>query len=145
MIVPDVNLLLYAVIDGYPHHDAAHEWLRGAIQGPEPVGLSAPAIFGFVRLATSSRVHTHPLSVHQARCYVEEWLARPHVTVLAPGPGHVRIALDLLDGLGTGGTLTTDAQIAANAIEYGGTVFSNDADFGRFPGLRWTNPLAGGA
>ncbi len=142
MIIPDVNLLVYAVFDGYPHHRPALSWLEGVMSGPEEVGLSGPAVFGFVRLGTSARVHERPLSVAAAAAYVHEWLERPQVRFLSPGQAHVRLALGLLEKVGTGANLTTDAQLAAYALEFGGTVHSNDADFGRFPGVRWVNPLA---
>lgn len=73
---------------------------------------------------------------------VEEWLARPHVRFVQPGPRHLEIAFDLLRHVGGAANLTTDAQIAALAIEHQGEVHSNDADFGRFPQLRWVNPIA---
>ena len=142
MIVPDVNLLVYAVFDGYPLHQRASSWLNDALSGTEEVGLTVPALFGFVRLTTSARVHERPLSVDAASSYVDEWLDRPQGRFLAPGPEHVRVALALLKAVGTGANLTTDAQLAAYAIEFGGTVHSNDSDFGRFPGLSWVNPLA---
>ena len=142
MIVPDVNLLVYAVFDGYPLHERASAWLNEALSGPELVGFSAPAVFGFVRLGTSARVHERPLSTAQAAGYVFEWLERPQARFLAPGATHVRLALGMLEELGTGANLTTDAQLAALALEWGGTIHSNDADFGRFPSVRWVNPLA---
>ena len=141
MIIPDVNLLVYAVFDGYPQHERAVQWLTGALNGPETVGLTAPAIFGFVRLATSARIHETPLSVAAVREYVREWLARPQVQFLTPGPEHVGLALGLLERVGTGANLTTDAQLAAYAVESGGTVYSNDADFGRFADVPWVDPL----
>lgn len=141
MIIPDVNLLVYAVFDGYSFHDRAVTWLNEALSGTEEVGLTTPAIFGFVRLGTSARVHVQPLSVAEAGSHVREWLARPNVRFLAPGAEHVRLALALLDQVGTGANLTTDAQLAAYAMEFGGTIHSNDADFGRFTGVRWVNPL----
>lgn len=142
MIVPDVNLLVYAVFDGYPLHDRTAAWLGEVLSGSEQVGLAIPAIFGFVRNGTSGRVHERPLSVTQAGDYVHEWLARPQTRFLAPGPEHVRLTLGLLETLGTGANLTTGAQLAAYALEYGGAVHSNDHDFGRFPGLRWVDPLS---
>ncbi|MEI2775482.1 MAG: type II toxin-antitoxin system VapC family toxin [Tetrasphaera sp.] len=145
MIVPDVNVLVYAVFDGYPLHARAAAWLSEIFSGSEDVGLTGPALFGFVRLGTSSRVHEHPLTVAQAGEYVREWLLRPQARFLAPGPRHVELALGLLQGVGTGGNLTTDAQLAAYAIEFGGTIHSNDSDFGRFPGVRWVDPLTRGA
>lgn len=142
MIVPDVNLLVYAVFDGYRLHAPAATWLGEIFNGAEQVGLTTPALFGFVRLATSGSVHEIPLSVADAGAYVGEWLARPQARFLAPGREHVRLTLDLITSVGTGANLTTDAQLAAYALEFGGTVHSNDADFGRFPGVRWVNPLA---
>lgn len=141
MIIPDVNLLVYAVFDGYQLHERAATWLNDTLNGSEEFGLTTPALFGFVRIGTSARVHDNPLSVGQAREYVQEWLARPRTRFLVPGRDHVRLALDLLEGLGTGANLTTDAQLAAFALEFGGTIHSNDSDFGRFPGIAWVNPL----
>ena len=43
--------------------------------------------------------------------------------------------------MGTGGNLTSDAHLAALAIEYGAELCSSDADFARFPGLKWRDPL----
>jgi predicted nucleic acid-binding protein len=63
------------------------------------------------------------------------------VAFLAPGPRHLDIALDLLNGMGTAGNLTSDVQLAALAIEHNADLCSNDNDFGRFPALRWVNPL----
>ena len=73
--------------------------------------------------------------------YVRDWLDRPNVSFLAPGPHYLEIALGLLDHLGTAGDLTTDVQIAASAIEHEGVVHSHDSDFGRLPQLRWVDPL----
>jgi hypothetical protein len=142
MIVPDVNLLLYAVVTGFPQHQAARAWFEAALNGSAPVGLTSPAIFGFLRLVTNARVLESPLPVDRATGHVREWLARPVVEFLGPGPRHLENAFGLLDGIGTAGNLTTDVQLAAYAIEVDGEVHSNDADFGRFPQVRWVNPLA---
>jgi toxin-antitoxin system PIN domain toxin len=141
VIIPDVNLILYAVFDGYPQHESAALWLNRSLSGTELFGLTSPSIFGFLRLATSARVHENPLSVRQAGDYLQEWLARPQTRFLTPGPDHVERVLGLLAEVGTGANLTTDAQIAAFAMEHDATVHSNDADFGRFPEIRWLNPL----
>lgn len=111
------------------------------MNGDREVGLGAPALFGFVRLATNPQVFDRPLSVDQALGHVEEWLSRPHVRFAMPGPNHLEIAFALLRGLGATRNLTTDAQLAALAIEHQGELHSNDADFARFPSLRWVNPL----
>lgn len=142
MIVPDVNLLLYATITAFPQHKAAHSWWEETINSSADIGLAAPAIFGFVRIATNPRILNPPLTVEAATGHVSAWLGQPNVITLTPGPRHLEIAFDLLRGAGTGGNLTTDAQLAALAIEHNAEMHSNDTDFARFPGLRWVNPLA---
>jgi toxin-antitoxin system PIN domain toxin len=141
MIVPDVNLLLYAVVSGFPQHPRAHAWWEETINSSARVGLTQPALFGFLRIATNARVLQPPLAVDDAVEYVDNWLAQPNVDLLVPGPGHLRIALELLKEIGTAGNLTTDVQLAAYAIEHQGEMHSNDTDFARFPNLKWVNPL----
>ena len=141
MIIPDVNLLLYAEIDANRLHPRARRWWEEALNGERQVGLAPVCVFGFLRLGTSRRVFTEPLGVDAAVARVEAWLARPNVTSLVPGRAHVDIALRLMRQVGTGANLTTDVQIAAYAIELNCEVHSNDGDFGRFEGLRWVNPL----
>jgi toxin-antitoxin system PIN domain toxin len=142
VIVPDVNLLLYAVVSGFPQHKAAHAWWEETINSPVEIGLASPAIFGFIRIATNPRVLSPPLTVDAATRYVSAWLGQPNVSHLVPGPRHVEIAFSLLHGVGTGGNLTTDVQLAALTLEHDADMYSNDTDFARFPGLRWCNPLA---
>jgi toxin-antitoxin system PIN domain toxin len=141
MIVPDLNMLLYAEIDAYPVHAVARRWWEQALNGERPIGLPPVCLFGFLRLATNRRVFTEPLSVTQAIARVEGWVGRSNVSVLLPGRAHLETALRFLARLGTAANLTTDVQIAAHAIEVNGEVHSNDGDFGRFEGLRWVNPL----
>jgi toxin-antitoxin system PIN domain toxin len=112
------------------------------LSGTEEVGLATPALFGFVRIATNPRLFSPPLAVADAIERVNGWLVRPNVRVLVPGPRHLEIAFDLLRTLGAAANLTTDAQLAASAIENHATLCSNDTDFARFGGLSWVDPLA---
>jgi toxin-antitoxin system PIN domain toxin len=141
VIVPDVNLLLYAHLRSFAMHTRARRWWEELLNGDKEVGVPAPAVFGFVRLATSPVVFDRPLAVVDALTRVEEWFALPHVHFALPGPRHLEIAFGLLRELGVAGNLTTDVQLAAVAIEHQGELHSNDTDFGRFPRLRWVNPL----
>lgn len=141
MIVPDVNILLYAHIDAFGEHARARAWWEELLNGSQDVGIAAPVLFGFVRLATNRRVLVSPMSVEDALAALERCLGRRHVRILNPGPRHLEIAFGLLRRLGTAANLTTDVQIAALAIEHQGELHSNDADFGRFPQLRWVNPF----
>lgn len=142
MIIPDLNLLLYAYDTASPHHDAAVSWWESSLNGAEAVGLPPVVIFGFLRLATNRRVFSAPMTIDEAADCVRAWKARPQVVEVDGGPDHVGRVIDLIRRAGTEGNLITDAQIAAIAIEHGAVVCTNDSDFRRFPGLRTINPLA---
>jgi len=136
----DVNVLLYAVNQHAPRHEAVRSWWESALSGDEPVGLPWIVILGFLRLATSARVFVRPLTTSQAIEQVDEWLAHANTRVVRETEEHWRILKELLDGTGTAGNLTTDAHLAALAISQGATLASCDADFARYPHLRWENP-----
>jgi toxin-antitoxin system PIN domain toxin len=142
LIIPDVNLLLYAELDAFPVHAKAKRWWEDALAGDREVGLAPVVVFGFLRIATNRRAFTVPLSIEDALRRVNGWRAQPNVTLLAAGSGHLDIAFRVLERLGAAGNLTTDVQIAAHAIEVNGEVFSNDGDFARIEGLRCVNPFA---
>jgi toxin-antitoxin system PIN domain toxin len=141
VIIPDVNLLLYATISGFPQHERSRTWLEDLLNGSDLVGLTSPALFGYIRIATSGRVLESAMSVSDAVGRVREWLAQPNTRFLVPGPRYLEIAFDLLETTGTGANLTTDVQLAAYAIEQGADLYSSDTEFGRFPALRWVDPL----
>lgn len=143
MILPDVNLLVHAYDVDARNHQGARRWWEAALNQTEPIGLSWVVMLGFVRLTTHGHVLARPAAVADACARVREWLARPHATILEPGPRHAEILFSLLERVGTAGNLTTDAHLAALAIEHQAELQSTDADFSRFPGLRWSNPLAG--
>ncbi len=142
MIVPDLNLLIYAHDASSPHHAKAIAWWEACLSGREPVGLPVVVAMGFVRLVTHPRVFHSPMTPSEAADCVRGWLAQPTVRVLDGEAGHIERTLSLLESAGTAGNLTTDAQIAALAQHHGAVLHSADADFDRFRGLRRINPLA---
>ena len=94
-----------------------------------------------MRLVTRAVVLANPLPPGAALDLVDEWLARPQVVVVHPGSRHAALLREMLDHVGAGGNLVTDAHIAALAVEYGAELCSSDADLSCFPGVRWTDPL----
>lgn len=142
MILVDANLLIYAVNQDAPLHRQAKAWLESAFSGPETVGLSWNVLLAFLRLTTRQGLFRRPLPVEAAFDLVAAWLDQPSSTVLHPGPRHLAILRELLLPMGAGGNLTSDAHLAALAIEHGAQLCSSDADFARFPGLKWRNPVA---
>src|SRR5262245_63649123 len=100
MIIPDVNLLLYANLAAFEVHASARRWWETALNGDEPVGLPAVSIFGFIRISTNPRVFQPAMAVTEAIGRVEKWLGQPHVGLLSSGPRHLQLAFPLLAALG---------------------------------------------
>ncbi len=141
MIIPDINLLAYAYNTDAPHHGKAREWWESCLSERQTVGISWVVALGFVRIMTSRVVLTDPMDPREALAHVRSWLERPQAHVLVPGPRHLAILTEIMTSARASGRLTTDAHLAAMAIETQAELHSNDADFSRFPGLRWINPL----
>ena len=141
MKLPDVNLLLYAADQSSARHEPARAWVEEQLSGAETFAFAWVVLLAFIRLTTSSRVFRSPLTTSAALDLVDSWLAQPCVTVVHPTSRHAPVLRQLLEPLGTAGNLTTDAHLAALAIEHGAELCSTDLDFTRFAGLRWTNPL----
>lgn len=142
MNVVDANVLLYAVNSSSPQHDQARSWLDDSLNGSAAVGFSWSVLLAFVRLSTRAGVFPTPFSTEEALHVVRSWLDRPNAVVLEPTARHLTVLEDLLVAAGTAGNLTSDAHLAALAIEHRATVVSYDNDFSRLPGVRWRSPSA---
>lgn len=143
MILVDANILIYAIDQSAPHHARARRWLEETLSGDTRVGLPWIVILAFIRLTTRSGVVRNPLLPDQALAFVDSWLQQPYVTAVGPGEHHWPIVSGLLRVSGTAGNLTSDAHVAALALEQGATVVSADSDFARFSGVTHLNPLVG--
>jgi toxin-antitoxin system PIN domain toxin len=142
VILVDANLLLYAEDSLSEHHAAARDWWDEQLSGSEPVGLCWPVLNAFIRIGTNTRLHRRPLTLKEATERVESWLHQPCVRVLQPTDEHWRIFQQMLRGGNASGNLVSDAHLAALAVEHNCMLCSTDADFSRFRGLKWKNPLA---
>jgi toxin-antitoxin system PIN domain toxin len=138
MILPDVNVLLYAVNTDVAQHKRAHAELKAAYK-KGLVALCWPALLGFLRLSTRAGILARPLPVEQALAVVRAWLQHTNSVVVGPTPQHAAVLGGLLLGAGRGGPLVSDAHLAALAIEHGATVLSFDGDFARFAGLKFSH------
>jgi toxin-antitoxin system PIN domain toxin len=143
VIVPDINLLVFAYNSDAPHHEAARRWWEACLSGEQTVGIPWTVVLGFVRVMTSRAVATDPMTPVEALGHARAWMERPQARPLVPGPRHLEILSEIMGAADATGRLTTDAHLAALAIETQAELNSNDADFARFPGLRWRNPVAG--
>ncbi len=141
MRLPDVNLLVYAADEQAAAHEQALDWIQTSLSGIETVAFAWSALVGFLRVTTNPRVLASPWRPADAFDVIDSWLARPNATIVHPTTRHGAILRELLAPLGTGGNLTSDAHLAALAIEHGATLYSSDNDFSRFAGLDWVDPL----
>jgi uncharacterized protein len=141
VIILDANLLIYAVNADAAFHRKARAWLESALSGPETIGFPWNVLLAFLRLTTRPGLFRSPLPVNTAFDVVDFWLGQSTATIVHPGPRHLALLTELLQPLGTAGNLTSDAHLAAIALEHDAELCSTDTDFARFKGLRWRNPL----
>ncbi len=143
MILVDANLLLYAEDSRSPQNQAARTWWDAQLSRASPVCLCWTVLGAFIRIATHPRVFERPLSLEEATGRVGSWLDQPCVRIVHATTRHWEVLRALLTDSQAVANLVTDAHLAALAIEHGCELQSTDADFSRFPGLRWRNPLKG--
>lgn len=141
MILPDVNVLLYAFRSDSARHAEARAWLDGVVNGDEAYGMSPQVLASVVRVATHPRVFARPSRLDDALAFATVLLEPPNCTVVEPGPRHWPIFLDLCRSGSVTGNLVQDAWFAALAIESGCEWVTTDRDFAAFPALRWRRPF----
>ena len=140
MNLVDANVLLYAVNEADPKHEASRAWLDAALGDREAVGFAWTVLLAFIRLSTKVSLFPNPLSVSDAMARVREWTEQPPSVIVEATPRHLELVSGLLLAAGTGGNLVSDAHLAALALERDATVITHDTDFARFAGLRWRLP-----
>jgi toxin-antitoxin system PIN domain toxin len=142
MILPDVNVLIYAFRAEVPQHAICRAWLDNVVTSDTRFGVSPLALAAVVRITTSSRVYKEPTSIERAFAFCENLLSQPHCQVVEPGERHWDIFKRLCLEAEIRGPLVTDAWFAALAIEWGCEWITLDRDYARFPGLKWQPPIA---
>ncbi|MBF0290360.1 MAG: type II toxin-antitoxin system VapC family toxin [SAR324 cluster bacterium] len=141
MKIIDLNILIYAVNRDAPYHKKACAWWENCLFETETIGLAWIVLLGFLRITTNSRIMPNPLTHEQAIKLIDEWMLQSVVQIITPTKRHWTILQQLLLDMGAAANLTTDAHLAALAIEKGAALYSADNDFSRFPNLKWVNPL----
>lgn len=142
MILVDTNVLVYAVNQDAHQHEAARGWLDDGLSGALTVGFAWVALLGFLRVSTRPSVLPRPLLLAQALSVVDAWLQQPSSIVVHPTLSHQRVLTELLEQVGVGGNLVTDAHLAALAIEHRASIATFDRDFDRFSGIDRITPGA---
>jgi toxin-antitoxin system PIN domain toxin len=140
VILPDVNVLIYAFRQDVPQHAICRAWLNGVIMGDARFGVSPLVLSAVVRITTNPRSYRMPSTLEDAFGFCEDILGQPHCQIVEPRERHWDIFKRLCLETDTGGTRVSDAWLAALAIEWGCEWITLDRDFARFPGLRWQVP-----
>ena len=138
----DANLVIWAHHEQFAQHPRARNWWASTLTSGPSVGVPWPTILAFVRISTHPRALSRPLDVATAYAVVEGWLARPNVFVPVPTDRHASLLGAMLRGGKAAGNHSTDAHLAALAVEWGLELLSADRDFARYPGLRWCDPTS---
>jgi toxin-antitoxin system PIN domain toxin len=141
MILPDVNVLLYAFRSDSPKHARYRQWLEAVVNGPAAYGMSPQVLSSVVRIATHPRIFARPSLLKDALAFSTTLLEQAHCQLIQPGPRHWRIFCDLCRHAQASGNVVPDAWPAALAIESGCEWVTTDRDYARFAGLRWCTPF----
>jgi toxin-antitoxin system PIN domain toxin len=141
IILWDSNLLLYAALPSTTHHERCRALLESVLSGEEHFAVSELILSSVVRVATNRKVLDPPASTDEAVAFCRSLIDHPSSVSIAPGPRHWQIYEDLVSASGISGSDTSDAYLAALAMEHGCQWWSSDEGYGRFEGLMWHNPL----
>ena len=141
MILPDINVLLYAFRSDSQDHAAYRGWLDDVVNGNAAYGMSPQVLSGLIRIATHSRIFTRPSRREDVIAFATLLMDQAHCQVIQPGPRHWRIFCELCQQANAKGNLVQDAWYAALAIESGCEWVTTDRDYARFEGLEWGSPL----
>ena len=141
MVLPDINVLVYAHRADASNHEAYRDWVDRMVNGDEAYGVADLVLSGFVRIVTHPRVFLRPSPLADAFAFAAQLRSQANCVPIAPGARHWDIFERLCSSCNTRGNLVPDAYLAALAIESGCEWITTDRDYSRFDGLRWRHPL----
>ena len=141
MIIPDLNILIYAYNSSAPEHVKAKKWWEHQIGSEELIGIPWVVLLGFFRILSGGRVVENPFRINELFLEVDKWLSYSNVLLLEQNIESYQILKKLMLNLNLSGSSTTDASIAALGLAYKAKIATNDTDFFRFKDLEHFNPL----
>ena len=141
MILPDVNLLVYAFRKESAQHAAYADWLGRVVAGDDELALNDQVLGGFLHIVTNRRIYPDPAPASIALAFVDALRAARRARWLAAG----NAAWDKFGSFAQAdrqitGNLVPDALLAATAVAHGCRLATADRGFARYPGLRFFDP-----
>lgn len=140
MILPDLNVLIYAFRAEVPEHPICRQWLQNVVDADTRFGISPLTLAAVARVTTNRRAYPNPSSSADVFRFCDYLLGQPHCQIVEPGERHWDIFKRLCIETATRGPRVTDVWYAALAIEWGCEWITLDRDYARFPGLQWRFP-----
>ena len=140
MLLPDVNILVYAHREDSPHHAQSLAWLENLINSDEAFAMSELMLSGFLRIVTHPKIFNPPSTLQTALTFVDQIRRQANCVIVSPQERHWEIFSNMCKQANAKGNLIPDAYYAALAIETGSEWITTDQDFSRFKGLRWSVP-----
>ncbi len=141
MIIPDVNVLVYAYRKDSPNHAECRKWLDSLLESGQTFGISDLVLSGFLRIVTHPRIFNPPSPLIEAWRFADAIRQEPQCISVTPGPRHWEIFKELSVAVDAKGNMVSDAFHAALAVENGADWVTTDRDFSRFPKLKWHHPI----
>jgi len=141
VILPDVNVLIYAFRSDSRDHERYRNWLLGVVNGESAYGMSAQVLASVIRITTHPKIYAHASDLTEVQTYCTTLLEQPICQTVTPGTRHWQIFTDLCQTSHASGNLVQDAWFAALAIESGCEWITTDGDYARFAGLSWSRPF----
>lgn len=141
MILPDVNVLIYAFRVDSADHSKYRSWLSDVVNGVGAYGVAPQVLASVIRICTHPRIYKQPSSLDDVLAFCNAILEAPNATVISPQDRHWSIYQSLCTRSKATGNLVPDAWLAALAIEAGCEWVTTDGDFARFEGLKWRHPF----
>lgn len=141
MILPDVNVLVYAFRKDAERHAAYRNWLERVVNGDSAFGVSEQVLSSVVRVTTHPKIFRRPSPPTEVFDSIRVLREHPLCRIIQPGARHWSLFQTLCLNARAKANLVTDAWHASLAIESGCTWITTDRDYARFPGLSWMHPL----
>lgn len=143
MILPDVNIIVYAYKREEEMQGQYADWLNDVAAGAEALGLVDVVLTGFLRIVTNRRIYAEPAPLSDALSFVAALrAASPARVIHGTGAAWEQFAAFAEADRLLRGNLVPDAWLAAIAVTSGARIATADAGFSRFEGLNWFDPAS---
>jgi hypothetical protein len=141
MILPDVNVVLYAYRSEAPEHRRHAAWLNDLLRSGRTFAIAPQVLSSLVRIMTHRKAFGISYSTADVLQFCNALVTHPRCEIVQPSPRHWDIFCELCSTGNARGNRVPDAWFAALAIEHDCEWITHDRDYARFPGLRWRPPF----